>query len=286
MAAYASQPAAFYGAAADGHEFANFVVLANFQPRRLASVSKILRRHPDRAKWKEAVVGANLCGAFNRDVRNQMASFAKLNIGPNYAIRPNLAAGMNLGAGINDGCGMDFHLPRRRLLGLHRFLRRRIWTSRPVNQPAAHQSLGGTLVADVGRSFHAPRIAAPDSHVDLDAQLIAWNHGAPELRFFNSGEQHQLGFAVFHFAEEQNSTRLSHGLYDEHTRHHWNARKVPGKKGFVDRNVLDGHNSLLAFKFDDAIDQQERKTVRQKTLNIIDIQSDLRGRGRFGCSVR
>jgi len=57
---------------------------------------------------------------------------------------------------------------------------------------------------------------------------------------------------------------------------------MSGEERFVHRNVLDGHNSLFAFKVDDTVDQQERKTVWQKTLNVIDIQSNLRGRGRFG----
>src|SRR5580658_1787876 len=47
--------------------------------------------------------------------------------------------------------------------------------------------------------LHAPSVAAPDSYVDLDPQLIARDYRAPELGSLNSGEQHQLALAVFHF---------------------------------------------------------------------------------------
>ena len=47
MAPHASHAAAFYGAAADGNELANLVVVADFKTGRFAGVGQILRRHPD-----------------------------------------------------------------------------------------------------------------------------------------------------------------------------------------------------------------------------------------------
>src|SRR5580704_15383282 len=155
----------------------------------------------------------------------------------------------------------------------------RCFSARSIDEPAAHQGFGGALVADVRCSLHAPCVAAPDPHVDFNAQLIAWNHGATELGSLNSGEQHQFALAILHLGEEQDSARLSHGLYDQHTRHHWGARRVAGKKGYVDRNVLYGDNPFLTIKIDDAVDQQEWETVRQEALDFIDIQRSL-GRPR------
>ena len=93
VAAHAGQSAALNGAAVDGNELANLVVVANFQARGFASVGQILRCHPDRAKREEAVVGANLGGPLDGHVRNQMATFSQLDVCPDHAIGADLAEG-------------------------------------------------------------------------------------------------------------------------------------------------------------------------------------------------
>lgn len=141
------------------------------------------------------------------------------------------------------------------------------------------------MVADVRGSLHAACIAAPDSHIDFDPQLIPRNHRTPELRSFNSREQHQLVLTVFHFGEQQDSAGLGHCLHDQHTRHDWCAGKVPGEERLVDGYVFDGHNPLLAIEVDDTVDQQKRKTVRQKTLDVIDVERNFGRDGTVGGSM-
>jgi len=167
------------------------------------------------------------------------------------------------------------------LLGLNRFLRRSFFSARPIDQPASHKGLGSKCVADVGSAFHAPRIATPHFHHDLDAELIAWNHWATKPGAFNSGKQYQLGVAILDFGEQQHSARLSHGLDDEDTRHYGKAGKVSSEELLVDRNVLDGHNSLPAIKIDHAVNEQEWKTMWKDSLDLSDVQRDL-GRGGLG----
>ena len=91
VAADPSQPAAFDGAAIDGDELADFVVIADFEARGLAGVGQVLRRHSDRAEGKESIVGADPVGPFDGDVRHQIATLAQFNLGPDHAIRANLA---------------------------------------------------------------------------------------------------------------------------------------------------------------------------------------------------
>src|SRR5271155_3313034 len=167
------------------------------------------------------------------------------------------------------------------LLGLNRFLRRSFFSARPVDQPASHKGLGSKRVADVSSAFHAPRITTPHFHHDLDAKLVSWNHRASKPGTFNSGKQYELAVAVLHFGEQQYSASLSHGLDDEDTRHYRKAGEVPREELLVDRNVLDGHNSLPAIEIDHAVNEQEWKTMWKDSLDLTDVQRDL-GRGSLG----
>src|SRR5882672_4012789 len=94
VAADAGQSAAFDGTAVDSDELANLVVITDFQARRLAGVSQILGRHPDRAEGKEAVVRADFGWPFDGYVGNQTAAFAQFDLGPDHTIRADLAGSM------------------------------------------------------------------------------------------------------------------------------------------------------------------------------------------------
>src|SRR5580704_3407432 len=101
--------------------------------------------------------------------------------------------------------GWTFIFRQPWLLGPGLFRRGCRFRASAIDQPAAYQGFGGAGLADVGCSFHAAGIAAPDPDVDFDAQLIAWNHRATELGPLNSGEQYQFALTVFHLREQQNS---------------------------------------------------------------------------------
>ncbi len=93
---HAGDAAAFYRAAIDGDKFADLVVVPDFQLSGLAGVGDVLRRQSDGRKWKEAVIRANFRRALNRDVRNQVASFAELHLRSNHTVGADFAGRMNL----------------------------------------------------------------------------------------------------------------------------------------------------------------------------------------------
>ncbi len=101
-----------------------------------------------------------------------------------------------------------------------------------------------------------------DAFEELHAKLIAGEHRAPELRFFNRRQQHQFLGAVFNRLENQYARNLSHRLDYEDARHHWKFRKVADKKRLVDGDVLDANNAF-GFQFVDPIHQQKRVAMRQ-----------------------
>ena len=175
--------------------------------------------------------------------------------------------------------GWAFIFRQTWLLGLESSWRGSLFSAHSIDQPASHKCFSGERVPHVSGPFHSPSIAAPDLHHDLDAELIAWNHGAPKPGALDSGEQYQLALAVLHFGEQQDSASLGHRLHDQDTRHHWEARKVSGKERFIDGDIFDRDDALPARKVNHAVDQQERKTVREDALDIIDIQRSL---GRLG----
>src|SRR5579863_4023192 len=106
MAADSRYAAAFDGSAIDGHVLANFVVIANIEPRGLALVGDILRRHADGAIGKKGITRADFRRTFYGHMRKEPAILAQLNVGPNNTIRTHLARRRNLRLGINDRRGM------------------------------------------------------------------------------------------------------------------------------------------------------------------------------------
>jgi len=171
------------------------------------------------------------------------------------------------------------------LLGRESSWRGSLFGAHSIDHPTSHKCFSGEDVPHVSAPFHAPSIATPDLHYDLDAQLIAGNHGAPKPGALDPGEKYQLALAVLHFGEQQDSASLGHRLDDQDTRHHWEARKVSGKERFIDGDIFDRDDALAARKVNHAVDQQERKTMREDALDIVDVQRSLGRRGGFGCGL-
>ncbi len=99
VAAHAGEAAAFYRAAIDGDELANFVVVADLQAGGFSRVSQVLRRHTEGGEGENAIVDPELSGAFDGDMRNKVAAFAEFYIWADHAVRADLARRMNLGSG-------------------------------------------------------------------------------------------------------------------------------------------------------------------------------------------
>ena len=77
VAADARGAAAFHGAAIHGGEFAEFVVIADFERDALAVVCEILRIAADYAERIEVIVASEARGAFDHGVRFDDAAFAE-----------------------------------------------------------------------------------------------------------------------------------------------------------------------------------------------------------------
>src|SRR5271169_368260 len=157
---------------------------------------------------------------------------------------------------------------------------------RPVHQHAGHDGLAGEFVPDVGLAAHAHRGGAPGQHFDFDAQLVSRHHRLAEPGAFDAGEEHQLIVAPRHLGEQQRASGLGDGLHNQHSGHDGIAGEMSGEKRLIDADVLDGDNAVFARDLDHAVDQQERVTVRQNGLDLIDVQrGPAVGGRRFRCRM-
>ena len=91
VTADAGEASAFDGAAIDGDELANEVVVADFEARGFAVVADILRREADGRKRKEAIMGADFRWAIDGDVRDQFAGFAEFDVCADGAVGADFA---------------------------------------------------------------------------------------------------------------------------------------------------------------------------------------------------
>src|SRR6266567_3773224 len=158
-------------------------------------------------------------------------------------------------------------LPRKPPLGLFsqasqssRFrCRRRPPSTCPVHQLAGHDRFRHALFADIRNPLHPdsgpPRIFSPRFNFNFNPQLVSGNDGSPKTRAFDSGEHHQLMLTVWNLGKQQRSARLRNRLNNQHPGHDRQARKMSLKKWLVDRNVLDGHNPLLALEVKHPVNQ-------------------------------
>ena len=100
VAADAGETSAFDGTAIDGDEFANDVVVADFEARGLAVVADILRSEADGRKREESIMVADFRGTVNGNVRDQFAGFAEFDVCTDGAIRADFAGGMDFRGGV------------------------------------------------------------------------------------------------------------------------------------------------------------------------------------------
>jgi hypothetical protein len=82
-------------------------MIANLQPRGLAPVGNILRRHADGAEGKESVPSSNLRRPINRYVRQETTTLPQFDISSNHAVGTDLAGCRDFRSRIDDGCGMN-----------------------------------------------------------------------------------------------------------------------------------------------------------------------------------
>src|SRR5581483_2303061 len=111
---------------------------------------------------------------------------------------------------------------------------------------ATDDGFAHALVSYIDGALHANRGEPPCQHFHLDAQLVAGNNRATEARAFDAGEYHQLVFAIGHFCEQQRAPGLGDGFHHQYPGHDGKPREVTGEKRFIDGNVLERDNALLA----------------------------------------
>jgi hypothetical protein len=263
VAANLSDAAAFCGSAIQRDVLADLVMVADLETCRLALIGNVLRRHTNRTKGKESVVGANFRRALDRDVRDQVTVLSEVDIRTNYAVRANLARRGNLCPWIDNGRGVDVHE------GLNRaYVDASVSAAaaRTVDQLAGNDGFRYALVADPGIALHPggghPWNRAPAGDFDFQPQLIARTDGLAEFGAVDSGKDHDLVAAVFDFGQQQCAASLRNGLDNQHAGHDGQAGKMSGEERLVNRHVLDGDNSLFSLEFQHPVDQQHRIAVR------------------------
>ena len=99
-------PAAL-GAAMDGGELADAVVVADFQARGLAVILEVLRGGADRGELKDPVARADRGVAFDYRVGTDPGRGANPDLRADDRSRSDLDGGVEFGAPIDDGAGMN-----------------------------------------------------------------------------------------------------------------------------------------------------------------------------------
>lgn len=95
------------GTAIDGAEFAEAVVVADFEVGRLGFVFEILRPLSNRTEREEMVVVPDAGGAGDADMTGEDAMGTDGDIGSDDAEGPNFRIFSDLGRGVDDGGGMN-----------------------------------------------------------------------------------------------------------------------------------------------------------------------------------
>lgn len=70
-----------------------------------------------------------------------------------------------------------------------------------------------------------------------------------------AGKNHEFLLPVGHLGEQERTSGLRDGLDDQHPGHDGNAGEVAGKERFIDGDILDGYDALLARQVNDSVNQ-------------------------------
>ena len=94
--------------------------------------------------------------------------------------------------------------------------------ARTVDQLAGNDASATRLSPTIRVSLHLgsshARHDTPAFHFHFQPQLVSGRHWAPELRALDPGKHHHLVLAIFHFGQQQRTTRLRDGFDDQNAR--------------------------------------------------------------------
>src|SRR6185312_13929307 len=113
VAADAGQASALHGAAVEGAELADDVVVAHLQPGGLTVIGNVLRTQADAVEREEVVACADAAGTLNDHMGVKHAGLTQLDLGTDDAARAHGAGGGNSRFGVHHGEGRDHWSARK-----------------------------------------------------------------------------------------------------------------------------------------------------------------------------
>src|SRR5215204_3869046 len=137
----------------------------------------------------------------------------------------------------------------------------------PVGDDAHDIGLGGELAVNVRLAVHLLDAVADADGRHGDDERVAGDYGSAEAGVVDAAEEDELALAPLYLLERIDRAHLRHRLDDEDAGHDGRAGEVSLKEMFVDRHLLDPDDTHALRQLDDAIDEQERVTVRQNLLD-------------------
>ena len=235
--------AAADGAAMDGDELAEHVLLADDEPRRLARVLQVLRPQADRGQREHLVVVAELGVAVDHRRRADLAAPPDPDVRPDGGVRADRRAGADDRGRVDVGGRVD-----RDAVALERHHQRGLGDHLIVDQRLAGDPGDRSALGDQPHRQADP-VAGHDLAAELDAVDAAQR--GPRLE--------RLAVAV----EQQDRRGLGQRLEHQHARHHRLAREMALEEVLADRHALHRLERAAALVRDDGVHEGHRVAIGQ-----------------------
>jgi hypothetical protein len=150
-----------------------------------------------------------------------------------------------------------------------------------LSESEGHCSFHHDLSADSRDAMHDAHPRPQPLDDSLNFHDVTRMHRSAITHTFNSDKIRQ-SISVFWFGKNQNCTDLRHGLGQDCRWQHRDFAHAVSEIPFTERHILNPDDSLVRNKFSDAIDEQERKAVREDSFNsrVIERESNIHRRPR------
>ncbi|MNN41746.1 hypothetical protein D3C81_1558830 [compost metagenome] len=236
----------------NGDAFADAVAIANFHAGRFASILQILVYFADGGKLIDLVIATNFSMAIHDNVRLQYGTLTNFNMGSNNTKRSNVGIGTNTGALFHNGGRVNKGGFINHVLGL----------------PATgthHRCFAHNFTVNQCNPFKTGQATARFLESDFHDHLIARYDRTLEACFIDTSEIIQLAWLQFSYAFKRQNTRcLGHCFQNQHARENRFTREVALEERLVNGYIFHCAQKTTFFKIQHTINQQKRKTVRQK----------------------
>ena len=132
------------------------------------------------------------------------------------------------------------------------------------------------LAVDARHTVQHAHATPQPPHLRLDLDDVPWMDGAAESHALDPHEVDQP-LAVLRLRQDQDRPDLRHRLGENGRRQHRRLAVAPREIALVQRDVLDPDDALVRLEFGDAIDEQERITMRKDALDRGVVERQLQG---------